>query len=70
MQCPVQEPSAPTKAPNQDLKDMVVQSPSKSRESQNFEHWCIKDQQTHPSQKQSVNPKPGAPSIFQSPNQG
>jgi len=36
----------------------------------NFEHWCIKDQQTHPSQKQSVNPKPGAPSIFQSPNKG
>ena len=42
---PSQEPSANSKAPNQDLKDMAVLCPFKIKaESQNSEHGCIKDQ--------------------------
>ena len=42
---PSQETSAPTKAPNQDLKDMDVLFTFKiKKERQNLEHRCIKDQ--------------------------
>ena len=41
-----QEPQAPTKAPNQDLKDMDVICTFKSKmESSNYEHGGIKDQE-------------------------
>ena len=44
MQNPSQEPPAPTKAPNQDLKDLDVLFTFKIKiESQNFKYWCIKD---------------------------
>ena len=45
MQNPSQEPSAPTKAPNQDLKDMDVLCTFKIKiEIQNWEYGCFKDQ--------------------------
>ena len=44
MQNPSQETPAPTKAPNQDLKDLDVLFTFKIKiESQNFKYWCIKD---------------------------
>ena len=40
-----QEPSAPTKAPNKDLKDMDILCTFKIKiESLNLEDWCIKHQ--------------------------
>ena len=45
MQNPIQEPPASSKTQNQDLKDMYVLCTFKIQiESQNSEHWCIKDQ--------------------------
>ena len=45
MQNPNQEHPAPTKAPNQDLKNMHVLCTFKIKiESQNLEPWFIKDQ--------------------------
>ena len=42
---PSQEPPAPSKAPNEDLKDMDVLCTFKIKiESQNSDHGCIKDQ--------------------------
>ena len=44
MQHPSQEPSASSKAPNDDLKDMDVLCTFKIKiESQNLDHGCIKD---------------------------
>ena len=45
MQNPSQEPPAPIKAPNQDLKDMDVLCTFKIKlESQNLEYGCFKNQ--------------------------
>ena len=42
---PNQEPPGPSKAPNEDLKDMDVLCTFKIKiESQNSDHGCIKDQ--------------------------
>merc|ERR1711954_345417 len=42
---PSQEPPAPSKVPNEDLKDMDVLCTFKIKiESQNLDHGCIKDQ--------------------------
>ena len=44
MSNPSQEPPAPTKATDQDLKDWDGLCTFKMKmESQNFEYWCIKD---------------------------
>ena len=56
MQNPSQEPPAPTKAPNQDLKDMDVLCTFKIKiESQNLECGCIKNQWPSPNQDQYPN---------------
>ena len=50
-----QEPSASSKNPNEDLKDMDVLFPFKIKiESQNLEHQCIKDQWPYPNQNQDA----------------
>ena len=42
---PPEEPPAPNKAPNQDIKDVDVLCTFKIKiESRNLEHGCIKDQ--------------------------
>ena len=54
---PSQEPPASSKAPNEDLKDMYVLCTFKIMiESQNLDHWYIKDQ--WPYQNQDPNAKP------------
>ena len=68
MKNPSQEPPAPTKAQNQDLKDMDVLCIFKFKiESQNLEHGCIKDQWTYPNQDQDAKPHLGSSSVLQSP---
>ena len=48
---PGQEPQGPAKAPNQDLKDMVILCTFKIKiEIQNLDHVCIKDQWPYPNQ--------------------
>ena len=50
---PRKEPPFPTKAPNQDLKDMDVLYTFKTKiESQNLEHGCTKNQWPYPNQDQ------------------
>ena len=69
MQNPSQDPPAPTKAPNQDWKDMDVLFTFKIKiESQNSEYGCIKDQWPYPNQGQDTKPKSETSSILQSPN--
>ena len=42
---PSQEPPESSKSPNEDLKDIGVLCTFKiKKESQNLDHWCIKDQ--------------------------
>ena len=56
-----QEPLASTKAPNQDLKDIVVLCKFKFRiESQNLKHGCIKDQWLYPNHYQDSKLQSGA----------
>ena len=53
-----QEPTAPTKAPNQDLKDMDVLRTFKIKiEVQKSEFGGIKDQWTYPNQGQNIKPQ-------------
>ena len=69
MPIPRQEPPVSSKVPNQDLKDMDVLCTFKIKiEIQNFEHGCIKDQQSYPDQ--DVPPKSGTSRIPQSPKCG
>ena len=68
---PSQETSAPTKAPNQDLKDMDVLFTFKiKKERQNLEYWCIKDHWTYQNQYQDANPQSGTSSPHYSPKSG
>ena len=54
---PSQEPPAPTKAPNQDLKDMDVLCTFKTKiERWNSEYGCIRDQWPFPYQDQDAKP--------------
>ena len=71
MQYPGQEPSAPTKAPNQDLKDMDALCTSKMKiENQNLEYGCIKDQWPYPNGDHDAKPQSGTSNILQSPKSG
>ena len=64
---PHQEPPAPTKVPNQDIKDMNVLFTFKIWIlSQNLDHGCIKDQWPYPNQDQDTTPQSGTSSILQS----
>ena len=64
---PNQEHPAPFKAPERDLKEMIIICTFKIKiESLNFENECIKDQWPYPNQDQ---PNSGIFSILQSPNQ-
>ena len=54
---PSQEPPASSKAPNKDLKDIVVLYTLKIKiKSQNLEHGCIIDQGPYPNQDQDAKP--------------
>ena len=65
---PSQEPPDPTKAPNQNFKDMAVLCTFKKKlESQNLVHECIKDQWPCPNQDPDAKPWPGTCNILQSP---
>ena len=65
---PSQEPSASSKAQNEDLKDMDVLCTFKIKlESWNLDNGCIKDQWPYPNQDQDVEPQSGSSSILQSP---
>ena len=65
---PSQEPQASSKAPNPDLKDMVVLCTLKINiESHNLDHGCIRDQWQYPNQDQDAIPKLGTSSILQNP---
>ena len=60
---PGQEPPAPTKPPNQDLKDMFVLCIFKIKiESQNSDHGCVKDQCPYLNQDQDAKPQSGTSS--------
>ena len=62
---PSQEPPAPTKAPNQDLKDMDVFCTIKIKmESQNLEHGLIRDKWQYPNLDQDAKPLLGTSSIL------
>ena len=64
---PSQEPLASSKAPNEDLKDMDVVCTFKIKiESQNSDHWYIKDQWPYPNQDPYAKPQSGTSSILQS----
>ena len=55
---PSQETPAPSKAWNEDLKDMDVLRTFKIKiESQKSDHGCIKDQWPYPNQDQDAKPK-------------
>ena len=65
-----QEPSASSKAPNNDLKDMDVLCTFKIKtESQNLDHGCIKDKWPYLNQDQDAKPQSGTSSVLQSPKQ-
>ena len=58
MSNPSQEPPAPTKAPNQDLKDMDVLCTFKIKiENWNLDYGCIKDQWPYPNKDQDAKPQ-------------
>ena len=68
---PSQDPTASSKAPNEDLKDMDVLCTFKIKiESQNLDHWCTKDQWPYPDQDQDAKPQSGTFSILQNPRWG
>ena len=68
---PSQEPTASSKAPNDDLKDMDVLCTFKIKiESQNSDHRYVKDQWSYPNQYQDAKPQSGTSSILQSPKWG
>ena len=63
-----QEPLVCLKVPNQDSKDMDVLFTFKMKiESQNSEHWCIKDQIPYLYQNQDAIPKSGIFNILKCP---
>ena len=62
---PSQEPPASSKAPNQDLKDVLCTLKIKI-ESQNSDHPCMKDRWQYPNQDQDAKPQSGTSSILQS----
>ena len=65
---PSQEPSASSKAPNEDLKDMDDLCTFKIKiESQNSDHGCIKDKLPYPNQDKDAKPQSVASSILQNP---
>ena len=65
---PSQESPPSSKAPNDDLKDMDVLCTFKIKiESQNLDHWCVKDQWPYSNQDQDAKPQSGTSSILQSP---
>ena len=67
---PSQEPPAPNKAPNQDLKDMGVLCTFKIKTgSQSSEHGCSKDQWKYPNKDQDDKPHLGPSNFLQCPNQ-
>ena len=71
MSNPSQEPPVSSKAPNEDLKDMDVLCTFKIKiESQNSDHWCIKDQWPYPNPNQNAKPQPWTSSVLQSPKWG
>merc|ERR1712082_77958 len=65
MQNPSQEPPAPSKAPDQDLKDMDVLCTFKINiESQNSEYGCTKDQCPYQNEYQDTKPQSGTSSTL------
>ena len=55
---PSQEPLASSKAPNQDLKDMVILCTFKIKiESKHSKYRCMKDKCPHLNQDQDVKPQ-------------
>ena len=65
---PSQEPPASSKAPNQDINDMVVLCTFKIEiESKNWKPGCTKDQKPYPNPDQDAKPQSGTFSIHQSP---
>ena len=59
MPIPSQEPPLSFRAPNQNLEDMDVLCSFKIKiESQNLQHWCIKDLWPYPNQVKMWNPSP------------
>ena len=57
---PSQEPSASSKAPNEDKKDIYVLCPFKIKiESKHLDHGCIKDQWPCPNQDKDAKPQSG-----------
>ena len=55
---PNKEPPVPSKAPNEDLKDMDVRCTFKIKlENQNLDHGCIKEQWPYPNQDQDAKPQ-------------
>ena len=70
MKTPSLEPPASQKATNQDLKDMDALCTFKIKiESQNLEHWCIKDQWPYPNQDQDAESHQEPPASSKSQNQ-
>merc|ERR1712081_57530 len=68
MPYPNQEPTASSKAPNNDLKDMDVLCTFKmKRESHNSNHGYIKDQGLYRNQNQNAKLQSGTSSVLQSP---
>ena len=66
-----QEPSASSKVPNEDSKDMDILCTFKINiESQHLDHGCIKDQCPNPNQDHYAKPQSGIFSILQSPKWG
>ena len=64
---PSEEPSAPTKDTNKDLKDIDIPCTFKLNiESWNSEYGCTKDQWPYPNQYQDAKPQSGTSSILQS----
>ena len=68
---PSQEPPASSKAQNEDLKDMDVLCTFKIKiESQNSDHWYIKDQWPYPDQDQDAKSQSVTSSILQRGHKG
>ena len=65
---PSQEPAAPSKAQNQDLKDINVLCTFKFKiESKNSDQRCTKDHLPYPNQDQNAKPQSGTFSVLQNP---
>ena len=68
---PSQEPPAPTKDTNKDLKDIDILCTFKFKiEGQNLEHGCNKDQWLYENKGQDAKPQSGTSNILQSPKSG